>query len=423
MLTLDSRALPQVADEQLGTWQRRLLLASAIFAGLAIPLSTAAQNISTGFLLLCCVFMRPLRMQLPRLVREPFPLACLSLFLLMTVALAWSSASWDARLEMLPRFREYLLVPVFMACLLHAGARRALVISFAAATFLSVLMSFGLSVMGLHFLNTLPAQNSWPVFHSHTYHNLFIAWLGSGILAALCCKALETPLQTRLAWTALALCVANAYFWVVGRTGQGQFLLMLLFILVRHQPRRWLVPGIVALVALPVLLYLGSAHVRKGITNMQQDIVQMQAGNSDTSIGLRILYARSAVALIGEAPVFGHGTGAYPGEYARLTGYSKGNLSSGHPHNDYLWLWAEAGILGPLALLGVLIGLVLQARKLPRPQQLWVESLALCMGVGTLLHALFTDNVSGVGFAVLASALSAGALTSSPPRPVAGTRA
>jgi O-antigen ligase len=159
-------------------------------------------------------------------------------------------------------------------------------------------------------------------------------------------------------------------------------------------------------------LYFTSPVIRNGITLALKDMQEHSQGlRGENSLGLRIEFAQNTLEIIRQAPVLGHGTGSFRANYYKLTGFTKevnGPYASHNPLLDYLWLWSEVGLLGPLSLLGVLAACVLSARKLSRAQSTTLQAIALSILLGTLGNSFFTDNVSGLAFILVACALVAG---------------
>lgn len=88
-----------------------------------------------------------------------------------------------------------------------------------------------------------------------------------------------------------------------------------------------------------------------------------------TSMGILVIIWQTSAELIAMRPVLGYGLGGFPPAYERqiklhhTDGWKA--LPTGDPHNQYLFLWAEAGLLGLLGFLAFLVGALRQPGDRP----------------------------------------------------------
>lgn len=71
---------------------------------------------------------------------------------------------------------------------------------------------------------------------------------------------------------------------------------------------------------------------------------------SETSMGLRLEFAKTSFFLALENPFFGSGTGSFSTAYAQEA-KKLGLEPRKNPHNEYLHVWVELGIVGVILLL------------------------------------------------------------------------
>ena len=402
------------------SWQTRFAVFAAFLGGFAIPVSTALENIAVALLLLVFLVTPSFRRELPNVIHQPFVAACLIFYAVLLLASGYSSVGFGETGRMLLKMRDYLLVPVLFAVLLSREARRALLIGFATGTFLSVVISVGLAAGGAHALNMmaelsmkpgdplfLAVPGDWMVFRTHTYHNLFALMLVAGLLALHLNKALSGKWR----WIAAAVfgvCLLDIMFLVQGRTIQLLSMLILALVLVLWDRRKGLILAVCSGIVLLPTLYFVSGNIRNNLNTIGSNVNAYEQGQKETSVGFRLDFYKNSLALISEKPLLGHGTGSFTAEYRRLTGYANSNLATNNPHNDYLWLGVEQGVLGIAALLGIIVTAILQARSRAKPEQWTAIALVAAMAAGSLGNSLFTDNITRTGFVLLACSLLAG---------------
>lgn len=380
-------------------------LAAAVLAGFSIPTSTALLNLSVLLLVVSSLAVPATRAQLRVAIRQPLVIGCLVFFGAFTVGLLWTPDPWGDGLGMLGKMRAYALAPFLFAACLLAPVRRGLLIGFGVAALLSAVLSVGTALLHHPILSGAPTD--YAVFHTHTYHNTFLGFLVCAIAAYWLSQPVPR-LARYLTVTVALLCLFSIFFLVQGRTAQLLLLLQLVFLLMLWRGHRAALIALVGVAALVPALYFSSGAVQQEVARAQSDLALREQGNVDTSLGLRIYYWQHALALAQKAPLIGLGTGSYPQEYHQLTGHQDGHLGRANPHNDFLWVAAELGLMGFSALLFMLAAAAAQATRLPAPER-WLGLLLLfAYGVSSLINSFFTDNITGAGFVLLACAAMAG---------------
>lgn len=156
-----------------------------------------------------------------------------------------------------------------------------------------------------------------------------------------------------------------------GRSGQLAFILcfpVALWMLYAGSWRKWALGA----AALSIIALAASPMAQQRALQVQQNIEQYQAGNTTTSIGLRLVFWDGALHMIMEHPVLGVGTGDYVDEMARLQARHEipatpGASRNDNPHNNYLAYWADLGIVGLAVLLWFYFAMFAEAWR-PRMQ-------------------------------------------------------
>lgn len=142
-----------------------------------------------------------------------------------------------------------------------------------------------------------------------------------------------------------------------GRSGQLAFVLLLPLALWILYPGRWRIWAMSA-AFIGIAGLTQSPHVQNRILEAKVDIQQYQAGNAETSIGLRLVFWEGALIMAKESPLFGVGTGDYQMEMRRLHQVhalpvtpNPAHAVTTHPHNSYLAYLTGLGLTGLLIFL------------------------------------------------------------------------
>jgi O-antigen ligase len=142
------------------------------------------------------------------------------------------------------------------------------------------------------------------------------------------------------------------------------------------------------------LLFLSpvaSQRIRQGLTEIKNFDKQAEI----TSMGIRMIMWKNTLELIKTQPLFGCGTGGFEAGYRRITAGKKGlqGQAVGDPHNQFLRILAEQGLLGLLVFL-LLIGSFFHQQSRRRWRTLGIGVLvAWC--ASSMFSAHFSTFVEG----------------------------
>ena len=401
-------------EMRIPSWQAKLLITLAFLSGFSVPVSTALENIATTALLLVAISITSVRKQIWGTLKQPFVMSCVIFYSLFIVGIFWSHASSAEIIRMLVKMRNYLFVPIFVAICLVSSYRRALIIGFAVAVGLNLFLSLFTWLIHYPILQGAHSGGAWTVFRSHTYHTSFILLLMAGLLAGVLSKKITGKLAV-LSIIVVLLGVIDILFITDSRTGMIMVFVVLALVFLQWRLKQGIIISIILMLLVPVV-YLSSPVIKERVLQARENITSFKDGGSvDSPVGVRMEFHRVSTQLIKELPILGHGTGSFAvsyKEYVTRTNGPKdsdgGILLSGNPHNDYMWVGVELGIVGIFALIAVILSLCYQSRKLSVPEKWLAIVLATTYAIITLQNSFFTDNISGVGFILLASAILGG---------------
>jgi len=397
--------MPLDHDTNDRSWLKYLTIFATVISGASIPSSTAAQNIGAALLIITFLFIHKSWEEIKKTLHKPFTLTGLWLGFILAVGTIWSSApisdSWGFFLKM----RAYYLIPVFLMIFSRYKNAHYLIASFATMTFIAVALSC--ISASFNYPIFIGEPGDWYVFRHHTFHNFFAALLGIGILSILISIKISIIYRITLSATLLII-TYDIFFLVVGRTGQIIYLIMICFIILLWNWKIGIALSGTLVLAVSIILPKYSPAFNTGINKAESDLTSYSNGNAFTSIGLRLEWHKNSILLIKEKPLTGHGTGSFKHEYKRIAGPVDSKLLSKNPHNDYLWLGVELGLIGMASIVALMLAAAWQGRNLETAWKWTLYSLLLGMGISTLVNSFFTDNASGLAFVILSCALLSG---------------
>ena len=394
--------------------QAKLLISLAFLSGFSVPVSTALENIATTALLVVAILMVSVRKQIISTLKQPIVLSCVLLYALFVLGIFWSHAPNADIVRMLVKMRNYLFMPIFVAIFLFSPYRRAVILGFAIAVGLSLLLSVGTWLINYPILQGAHSGGEWTVFRSHTYHTSFILLLVAGLLSGL----LAHKITGKLAMVSIVTIVLGAIdvlFITDSRTGVIMFFIVFALVFLQWRIKQGILISLILVLCVPVVFWV-SPNVKERMLQAKENVTSFKDGGSvDTPVGVRMEFHRVSTLLIKESPILGHGTGSFAMSYKDYVTKNNGPknidggiLVSGNPHNDYMWIGVELGMVGVLVLIAIILSLCYQSRRLPVPERWIAVVLAGTYAIITLQNSFFTDNISGVGFILLASAVVGG---------------
>jgi O-antigen ligase len=298
------------------------------------------------------------------------PLAYLSLGLYAVVLLSYtySGASSNDKLKFILAYRELLLIPVLLCFLngFHRLKNDAAIIFFG-LTFAVI----GLSIINFtrHFLElkpffNVPANDNF-IFHHHIIQNV----MGSLAVLFMLVHARNNHVFS-LKWfvysTIALLGAVNILMMVQGRTGHMTLISCCFVFVLCAFNKQTKIAILIAVVAGLLVLVSTKNPFSHAVKRTLTEIQTYEKTGEGTSAGARIEFWKHAFLRIKEKPLQGYGAGSFRSEYA--VHIQKNNLpqfQSGiyHPHNEFLLLWHDAGLLALLLFLGLITTLLWQAHK------------------------------------------------------------
>lgn len=380
----------------------------AIPIGFTLPISTAADNILLYLALLALLLGGHYRHKLHAIRANPVAIATVLLVCGLLLGGLYGAASWgDAQhywRKYAPLVSIILLIPLFV----EKSSREYALIGFMLAMGLTLLLSCviatGWFAERAWFQGTV--DNAF-VFKLHITQNVFMAFFAY-MLALKAWQAVHW--KPRLAFGLVALLAAyNVLFMVQGRTGYVVLAVLLTYFCFRLL--RWkglLLAGLIGL-GVASLGYFVSTNLHERVNLVVQEIAEWKPGHDTTSsAGLRMDYYTNSLKIIRDHPILGVGTGGFALAYAEKI---KGTQSapSNNPHNQYLLITVQLGLVGLLLLLYLFFQQWRTAAWLPTAfEQDMARGVLLTIMSGSLLNSLLLDHAEAMFFAWMSGVLFAG---------------
>jgi O-antigen ligase len=316
----------------------------------SLTVSTSALSVLAILVFLCWVIEGGYREKATEIFRSEVAVAVLIYLGLHVVGLLWT-ADMDSGLDMLGKQWKLALMPVFLTTVQPARRRRC--IFFFLAGLVAVMVTTYLAWFDIfHYGGVTPDHPTRRVFH--VVYNPLLALGFYFVMHEVLWGRITRGLRAGLVVVALAM--ALNMFITEGRAGQVAFFVMLALLMLQYYRKNIWKGLIIAGVVLPVIFLAGytlSPTFQKRV-NMVREEVSSFTENPNTSIGLRLQFWKNSWEIIKNNPLVGVGTGDFKMEYARVNwALSPAMVATDNPHNQYVLVLSQFGLMGLAALLAV----------------------------------------------------------------------
>lgn len=344
----------------LQTWLT--LLVGVLF--FAFPTMLGLANLAMLLLLVTGVFLLRRAEVRSALLHTPVVWVLVGLYALVLLGVLHTPADTSWVGLHLSKYAKLLYAAMIIALLTGKGRLQKVALNAFVAAMLVTLASTWLNVWFL-----LPWSASQETGWGKSHH-VFGDYITQNVMMSFFCaltlhKAVQAPeLVRRVAWAAVTLAaVLSVTHLSQGRTGYLLVLASLLAYALVVTRGRWLVFSVAGVLVAGALTLAASDILQSRFTQALEE-ARTSDVNNESSIGHRLYNYKTTPKLIAEAPLFGHGTGAYHEEICRFVERAEQCQVFGwHPHNQFLFLAADHGLLGAALYLALIIGLVATAMR------------------------------------------------------------
>ncbi|HWY72140.1 MAG TPA: O-antigen ligase family protein [Burkholderiaceae bacterium] len=344
---------------------RIALIVAAIGSFTSPPLA----NVGVALALVLALASGPMRARLGVVAAQPLGRAALILFAVMTLAMTWAAVPWPARLAAWWNWRTMLLIVLTAAAFDDWRWKERFCLALIGTASLGAIASFAMWPARVTFDPGFPGT----LFRNHVTQSMALA---VGVLLAAMLVA-QPGRSDRLRWllaAAALVCLANLVLITAGRSGQVALAVAAVSgaMLMLTGRRRW--QAVLAVLVLAAGLTAASPALQQRFGKIAQEAPSLDCSSpEESSTALRLLLWRTTGALIRAHPWLGYGVGGFtPAFEGEVRSHVGGQPLVGwcarpvhDPHNQFLRVTVEAGVLGLVAFLGLIAGAARQPARQP----------------------------------------------------------
>lgn len=372
--------------------------------GFTLPLSTSGTSIMLGLILLLWIIGGDYREKFQIMRRHPLAIASLVLFGLYVLGLFYGKPSTRVVFDV----SHFLLLALFIPLFGNARLRQHALWGFSSAVILLLALSY------LAWLNLLPQisfLSTYPgnvVIQDRITYGVFVAvaayfWIVEAYFS-----------ESRPKRIVLLILAALAVFNLLGRVNSMTAYVVLPTLLGYFLVRQWRWKGAVTIFLATVLLAamtysLPTNPLQQRIIGAVKEFKQWQPDQAEeTSTGLRLEFYRYSLKIVRDHPLLGVGVGGFAEAYAKQIKDPK-MARSDNPHNEYLLVATQLGLIGLAALLYLFYTQWRLAPLLLTPRDtILARGVVLAFMVGCLFNSFLTDYDEGVFFIWISALLFSG---------------
>lgn len=322
----------------------------SIATGFTIPVSTSLTSILSIVIVICWLISGQYRVSLELMKRNRLIIAALAFFSFLAVGLLYTPESWLAASRNLFKYRQFLLMPVYLSFFLDPKSRQRGIQMFELALVLTLIGSIYYS-----FLPVVTVDGdiyNRAVFKNRITQNILMSFLV--YLAAW--KFWEQPKQRWYYGVLAFVATYNIVAMVPGRSGYVALVILIFLLMYQKMGVRGVFPAIVC-IGLVGLLGYSQSETFQGRINQVVTEVNEYGGSEECKNGvdLRLEFYENSFVLAKSNPILGSGSGSFAPRYRQLA-EKKQQLATANPHNEYIMLLVQNGLAGVglfLAFFGV----------------------------------------------------------------------
>ncbi|MFH2124423.1 MAG: O-antigen ligase family protein [Pseudomonadota bacterium] len=324
----------------------------------ALPLSTSALSILAILILVVWLIEAGYREKLRVISTNPVAMAVLLYLALYVIGLFWTE-DLENGLDVLKKYWKLMLLPVFLTSV-RGEMRRVYTGFFLTGMTVAMTMTYMAWFGLLHYGDITPQHLTRGTFH--VIYNPLLAFA----IYLLCHELMWGKIRAALRWPLAGLVFLMIFnmFITEGRGGQIVFFVLLGLLFLQIFRKNILRAGLIMIFLLPAIFTAGYqlSPVFHGRVDRACSEIHQFKSNPNTSVGLRLLFWQNSWDIIKKNPWLGVGTGDFPSAYAEVNTLKSPLMgATDNPHNQYVFVLCQLGLLGLAVLVGIFVTQIRQA--------------------------------------------------------------
>ncbi|MFZ2776320.1 MAG: O-antigen ligase family protein [Candidatus Rickettsiella isopodorum] len=380
---------------------QRLSQIFAVASAFVLPLSTAALMIFFSATVLCCLLAGNWYEKYLVLRYNPMALMFILFFGLFLIGLTYTTVQRPIAFHTVIKYSKFLLGFFLFSTFRHDKTAQYAFFAFLLSASLTLLFSLIKFFGHWDFVHRFTADSG--VFKDHIFTGFLLAF------TSYCYAVLAFSIKKTWRWFFVLLFLVAAYnVLFINLSRSGYVVLVSLLLLLAWQQFAWkgLLAGLLISFFLCGSLLFLPANFKERFNLAQSEVTQYKQGNFATSVGLRLEFYHNSFKLFKEHPWIGTGTGSFAQDYLAVA--ENKQFATQNPHNEYLNIAVQFGLLGMVILLSLFIVHAWASFRLQGIRQYFAQAVLVSIAVGSLFNSWLMDVTQGCFYVIFTALLFAG---------------
>lgn len=363
----------------------------AIIGAIAAPASTAITSIACIAMLLTWLASGQAWQSLKISASQPAGKMLLLFFAWLIIGCLYADTSWAEKLTTLSSWKKLFYTFVLFGLFYQIEWKKRFVYVYLAAMCLAAIIAIPLWTFDIHL-----TQWGAGIFMTN-YSSQSLAF----VAALLCCvfllkESLDIQ-KKRLLIGMIMLFLVNIFFVSVSRSGYLALPVAAFFAFVNLYGYKKIPHILGATIVALVLVISASSTLQQRIKLGLEEKAHYKTDENFTSVGTRMVFAENTWELIQQNPVLGYGTSSFKNVFSPHVAKKyqdwRGKPAT-DPHNQYLFVWLENGLIGLLIFLAYLYTAIKQGAK-QQPYGAIAASVLVAIATSSLFNSNFKTFPEG----------------------------
>lgn len=318
-------------------------------------------------------------------LKQPIVILGGAFFLFIAASSLWSSAPIESILEHLKSWRKILLLPIAISLITNENLKDRFLIYFVASMTVCAIISW------IFFIGdfTYNYRGAEALLRNHATQGIsFFVAAFTSIFLIFHKKNTKHTFKILLTLSFFII-FTNSFIISTSRSSYiiGMVLIICFGFYANKKTASILIP-ILLITSISILYFSPTPY--KQINKIWQEIQNTENAKDITSGGARVVFLKNTIPIIIESPIIGHGLKSMPIEYAKQVKDTLGwqSVITSDPHNQYILILAEQGIIGLLLFFGFIIACFYQKAE---P---FYKYIGLSVLLGWMTTSLFNGHFS-----------------------------